>query len=588
MWKCHKCGKPVYFAERKQSLGYDWHPECLRCEECGKRLNPGQHAEHKGVPYCHVPCYGALFGPQLFGHGTRVESHTSFGKVENRSGGPNLPRSHIESKLKIFNQFYDGKSGEIRSREVNGRLVLEGALRIHWGVLGMIHLKEDDDQRTVVTIRKRNSCRSDGFNGVDFEVDFESFDDDIYNHLADVTDENKEQETSCDELSSPDSSNANHELKHGAQTLPPKLDVKQIDWDELDDLLQVERKRDESEKIYQTMPVSLPSVSTQSSVDFSDETTHGNTFSTQSSVDTVDSFTSEETGSATDSAGVDSTAATRGSNSSHTNSGDGDANGDRSSLDKIPADLASLDKFPSLEKNLNRSMSGPDCLERHWDQGCKMDATTPVIPEANNDDVFSSSGGDAKNQSESTPDVVLRRAAKTGSTAIRRRPGMRSRTKLKRRCSINGHFYNRETSFFTPPHGSQMSVWVTSLVNTQEVINLLLEKYKVDSKPSNFALFVVRDNGERRRLREDEYPLLVRVMLGPHEDVAKLFLMDKQNTEEISNEVAQFLNLSITECRAILMRYQEEEERETKRIKAKYREMRRRIRQRMDDLKVRL
>lgn len=35
----------MLLAERKQSLGYDWHPECLRCEECGKRLNPGQHAE---------------------------------------------------------------------------------------------------------------------------------------------------------------------------------------------------------------------------------------------------------------------------------------------------------------------------------------------------------------------------------------------------------------------------------------------------------------------------------------------------------------------------------------------------------------
>lgn len=45
--------------------------------------------QHKGVPYCHVPCYGALFGPQLFGHGTRVESHTSFGKKEPRS---TLPR----------------------------------------------------------------------------------------------------------------------------------------------------------------------------------------------------------------------------------------------------------------------------------------------------------------------------------------------------------------------------------------------------------------------------------------------------------------------------------------------------------------
>jgi len=70
-------------------------------------------------------------------------------------------------------------------------------------------------------------------------------------------------------------------------------------------------------------------------------------------------------------------------------------------------------------------------------------------------------------------------------------------------------------------------------------------------------------------LRDDEYPLLVRVMLGPHEDVAKLFLMDRQNTQEISNEVAQFLNLSIAECRAILERYQEEEEREARRVRSK-------------------
>jgi hypothetical protein len=93
------------------------------------------------------------------------------------------------------------------------------------------------------------------------------------------------------------------------------------------------------------------------------------------------------------------------------------------------------------------------------------------------------------------------------------------------------HFYDRETSFFTPPHGSQTSVWVTSLVNTQEVINLMLDKYKVDSDGSNFALFVVRDNGgictmdlivpyvyslfaEQRRLKEEEYPLLTRVFVG--------------------------------------------------------------------------
>lgn len=129
--------------------------------------------------------------------------------------------------------------------------------------------------------------------------------------------------------------------------------------------------------------------------------------------------------------------------------------------------------------HLNRSMSGPDCLMR-------VHPTSPEFESSSlaNDDLSTSS------------EAVVRRAAKTGSTAIKRRPGKRlSRTKIKRRCSINGHFYDRETSFFTPPHGSQMSVWVSSLVSTQEVINLMLEKYKVDSDPQNFALFVVRDNG---------------------------------------------------------------------------------------------
>jgi Ras association domain-containing protein 2/4 len=62
-------------------------------------------------------------------------------------------------KLKTYNQFYNTKSLEVKSREINGRIVLEGALRIYWGIQGVIHLKEDDDQRTVVTIRKRHSVR---------------------------------------------------------------------------------------------------------------------------------------------------------------------------------------------------------------------------------------------------------------------------------------------------------------------------------------------------------------------------------------------------------------------------------------------
>lgn len=46
---------------------------------------------------------------------------------------------------------------------------------------------------------------------------------------------------------------------HKSLTLPSKLDVKNVEWDELDDLLQVERKVDENEKMYRTLPSPLPS-----------------------------------------------------------------------------------------------------------------------------------------------------------------------------------------------------------------------------------------------------------------------------------------------------------------------------------------
>ncbi|XP_071573607.1 ras association family member [Temnothorax americanus] len=573
MWKCHKCGKPVYFAERKQSLGYDWHPECLRCEECGKRLNPGQHAEHKGVPYCHVPCYGALFGPQLFGHGTRVESHTSFGKKESR---PSLPRSHLESKLKVFNQYYEGKSGGIRSREVNGRLILEGALRIYWGVRGVIHLKEDDDQRTVVTARNRNSCR----HSVSEDVEDEDKVDELSKSTSDSNAENnaKSVPTSPDHLKS--------------LTLPMKLEVKNMEWDELDELLQVERKVEDGNKLYQTMPENLPSISSQSSADTPP-------LSSQSSLDRSDSRENSETSSPNhqttsrdNDSSLNSTPTHSIGSSSSTdtpvcNLGASNRNGTLrrveyfDNLEKSTGNKSISTDDSWIEKGLNRSLSGPDCLQRHRTDSDTDSVNSLQFREDDNMTMSTDSGLELDG-------VVLRR--KQGSTAIRRRPGGRrqSRSRLRRRCSINGHFYNRETSFFTPPHGSQMSVWVTSLVNTQEVINLMLDKYKVDAKSDNFALFVVRDNGEQRRLKDDEYPLEVRVVLGPHENVARLFLVDKLSTPEISSDVAQFLNLSLAECHGILQRYHYEEERQILLLKEKYKEMRKRIKQRMEELKVRL
>jgi Ras association domain-containing protein 2/4 len=78
-----------------------------------------------------------------------------------------------------------------------------------------------------------------------------------------------------------------------------------------------------------------------------------------------------------------------------------------------------------------------------------------------------------------------------------------------------------------------MSVYVTTMLTAQEIVSLVMDKYKIESKADNFALFVVRDNGEQKKLSNDDCPLLTRVLLGPHEDVARLFLMDTDVTHEI-------------------------------------------------------
>ena len=43
---------------------------------------------------------------------------------------------------------------------------------------------------------------------------------------------------------------------------------------------------------------------------------------------------------------------------------------------------------------------------------------------------------------------------------------------------------------------------------------------------------------ERRVLKEADYPLLERVLLGPIEDEGKIFIMEKDKTHEVSSEVS--------------------------------------------------
>jgi len=101
------------------------------------------------------------------------------------------------------------------------------------------------------------------------------------------------------------------------------------------------------------------------------------------------------------------------------------------------------------------------------------------------------------------------------------------------------------------------------------MILYLVEKTTLDQRYFSLHCAHYHLSSEQRRLRDDEYPLEVRVVLGPHENVARLFLVDKLSTPEISSDVAQFLNLSLAECHGILQRYQYEEERQILLLKEK-------------------
>lgn len=77
-------------------------------------------------------------------------------------------------------------------------------MRIHWGVQAVIHLKENVDQRTVVTVRKRNSCRFNGSPDYDSDDDIQLIPrDDSYTDVSTCSDttintDNSMDMTKCD------------------------------------------------------------------------------------------------------------------------------------------------------------------------------------------------------------------------------------------------------------------------------------------------------------------------------------------------------------------------------------------------------
>ncbi|XP_036919323.1 ras association domain-containing protein 6 isoform X1 [Sturnira hondurensis] len=204
----------------------------------------------------------------------------------------------------------------------------------------------------------------------------------------------------------------------------------------------------------------------------------------------------------------------------------------------------------------------------------ELDKTQIPVPESMSpqEDYLSYHSSTLKPLADEEPKPPLLYRTMSEAALVRKRmkpPMMGGKDRQRHRASINGHFYNHETSIFTPAFGSETKVRVNSNMNTEEVIKQLLQKFKIENSAQDFALYILFASGERRRLKKTDVPLLHRLLQGPSKENARIFLMDK-DTEEISSDVAQYINFHFSLLESILQRLNEEEKREIQRIITKF------------------
>ncbi|KAL4239243.1 Ras association (RalGDS AF-6) domain member 4 [Mactra antiquata] len=517
---CSRCGKPVYFAERKTSLGRDWHPNCLRCLECNKVLIPGQHAERKGMPYCHKPCYGALFGPQMFGYGSNVTSPANFRKSGEVHEGSN--DSSLDDGMKLVFKSTNTSPSPIKGLRNNNNTPE--------------HLKTSN-------LVKRNSASVI----------------DSYSSSSSGYSSNSSSGSSADFKSIVDSPESG--LKCVYQSNPSKQSSRKS--------ASVVRSSSDAGKFVPVSPVKLRGAELFKRVQSYNEYHQNKRGQTLSFIE---------------------------------NEGNVGISGPLRIYWglKKPIILKQYDEIPSIPIPKKRFSVITD--NRELKSLPELDTSVDSPSSINKS--RGSSGLDDSVLSSPSSDVVLRRTNIRKSNTVAYRGDKPNRWK---RASINGHIYNYDTSVFTPVLGSCTSVTVDNKMTVLEVIKTLLDKFKVENEADEYNLYIITEQEGERILKDTDIPLLERLMLGPTDSV-KIFIRDNSESSSTPNpahipedsspstetpphdtplpeEVEQLMNIPEPVLRGLLDKFQQDEEQEVRRLKAKYERIRRRVQQIIEDKK---
>eukprot|EP00795_Rhopilema_esculentum_P008018 gene8018-13928_t len=173
-----------------------------------------------------------------------------------------------------------------------------------------------------------------------------------------------------------------------------------------------------------------------------------------------------------------------------------------------------------------------------------------------------------------------------------------------------------EQTSFVPPYGVPTTLRVTSNMKTDDVVGMLLRKFQIVNKPSQYSLCTVYESGvpqcpylqqlsaltlealyyvnvpgkpdmlkqSVKRITADKSPLVQRLCLGPCEDVSKIFIMEKEGQRDVPHEIAQYINFAMSELEIFLEKFKEEEEREVEKLKERYNDYKENLGKRMKEL----
>lgn len=632
MNKCHKCGKPVYFAERKSSLGKEWHPSCLRCGQCEKVLTPGQHAEHKGHPYCNK-CYQALFGPQMFGYGSNVFSQANYRrnqavpiKDKTTKDPPTLRKSgnvvavtHSDTEDKSNEndsaEEYDAKKGD-RLEETEDEE--EGSFDCDTLKPGGNQYKFDT--LTIISPLVNHSSTST----ISANIPLKNGHASSHMNKDDIVSPNNHSGASflatCSATITSSSLNYSNSLPH--RTLPAKNNTLPSP---------VKNKALSSPINHGTFssPVMLDNESCSSffSLSFQDTLVAPLTLTSQKIFGTLSSPLNLDTLTSPINYG---TLAKIFENGILHNQ---DQETEICPRQKILEQVQSYNAFYEGKRGCltMNQINGEDVIEGqlriYWQVTIpiqlKQCDDVPVPPiaswrhsyyaaigngfEVDNSNLKSSESPSASPKKfgfddsliiPSSDGVVRRRNIRKSNTVAYRA----DRPNKWKRASINGHIYNYDTRVFTPVIGSCTSVTVNNSMTVPHVIRTLLEKFKVENDAEEFSLYVVTEAEGERELQDNDVPLLERLSLGPDETNAKIFIREKnfqtsvvveepESLEEKTlnlpaeaqhtldavkkgtfelNIVEQLMALPDGVLKGLLQKFMDDEEKDVQKIKDKY------------------